>query len=81
MHAPLTKGKAVDPKLERLAEQLSNTSVPTGLALRLWNGFQINLGGEKPACTLQVHTPAGLRALLVSPRFCKTWRGLHLWRL
>lgn len=67
MHASLTKGDAVDPKLERLAEQLSSASVPAGFALRLWNGFQINLGGEKPACTLQVHTRAGLRALLFRP--------------
>jgi cyclopropane-fatty-acyl-phospholipid synthase len=41
--------------------------VPAGFALRLWNGFQINLGGEKPVCTLQVHTPTGLRALLFRP--------------
>jgi cyclopropane-fatty-acyl-phospholipid synthase len=67
MHASLTKGDAVDPKLERLAEQLSSSSMPTGFALRLWNGFQIDLGGENPVCTLQAHTPAGLRALLFRP--------------
>jgi cyclopropane-fatty-acyl-phospholipid synthase len=67
MHASLTKGDAVDPKLERLAEQLSSASVPAGFALRLWNGFELNLGGENPVCTLQVHTAAGLRALLFRP--------------
>ena len=67
MHASLTKDDAVDPELERLAEQLSRSSVPAGFTLRLWNGFQLNLGGEKRACTLQVHTPAGLRALLFRP--------------
>jgi cyclopropane-fatty-acyl-phospholipid synthase len=67
MHACLTKGDAVDPELERLAEQLSSLSVPPGLALRFWNGFELNLGGGKPLCTLEVHTPAGLRALLFRP--------------
>ena len=67
MHASLTKDDAVDPKLERLAEQLSSSSVPLGLALRLWNGFELNFSGAKPVCTLDVHTPAGLRALLFRP--------------
>jgi len=71
MHASLTKGDAVDPKLEGLAEQLSSASVPAGFALRLWNGFELNLGGAKPVCTLQVHTPAGLRALLFRPNSLK----------
>jgi cyclopropane-fatty-acyl-phospholipid synthase len=67
MHASLTKGDTVDPNWERLAVQLSSGSGSAGLALRLWNGFELNLGGEKPVCTLQVHTPAGLRALLFHP--------------
>jgi cyclopropane-fatty-acyl-phospholipid synthase len=67
MHAPLTEGDAVEPELERLAERLSHAPVPAGFALRLWNGFEINLGGENPVCTLEVHTPAGLRALLFRP--------------
>jgi cyclopropane-fatty-acyl-phospholipid synthase len=67
MHAPLTKGDAVEPELKRLAERLSNAPGPAGFALRLWNGFEINFGGENPPCTLQVHTPAGLRALLFRP--------------
>jgi len=56
-----------DPKLEKLADQLSRASIPSGIALRLWNGFELHIGGEKPACTIEVHTPAGLRALLFHP--------------
>jgi cyclopropane-fatty-acyl-phospholipid synthase len=67
MPAPLRKGDAVEPELEKLAQRLSHAHVPTGFALRLWNGFEINLGGENPICTLEVHTPAGLRALLFRP--------------
>ena len=67
MHASLTKGDAVDPKWQGLAEQLASGSAPAGFALRLWNGLELNLGGEKPVCTLQVHTPAGLSALLFRP--------------
>ncbi|MEY2490373.1 MAG: cyclopropane-fatty-acyl-phospholipid synthase [Verrucomicrobiota bacterium] len=51
--------------MQRLAKRFSSASAPAGFALRLWNGFEINLGGAKPGCTLQVHTPAGLRALLL----------------
>lgn len=53
--------------MERLAGQLARAPQTKGIALRLWNGFQINLGGENPRCTLEVHTPAGLRALLFRP--------------
>jgi cyclopropane-fatty-acyl-phospholipid synthase len=67
MHASITEADAVDPKLERLAEQLSSASLPAGVTVRLWNGFELKLGGDKPACSLQVHTPAGLRALLFRP--------------
>src|SRR5213082_2261454 len=67
MHASLTEPHPVDPRLERLAGELSSAPMPAGVTLRLWNGFEINLGGEKPACTLQINTPAGLRALLFRP--------------
>ena len=67
MHASVTEADAVDLKLERLAEQLSSTPLPSSVTLRLWNGFELNLGGGKPVCTLQVNTPAGLRALLLHP--------------
>ena len=67
MHASVTEADAVDPKLERLAEQLSSTPLPSSVRLRLWNGFELNLGGGPPACTLQVNTLAGLRALLLHP--------------
>ena len=71
MHTTLAEADAVDPKLARLAERLSSAPLPVGVKLRLWNGFELNLGGNKPACTLQVHTPAGLRALLFRPNSLK----------
>jgi len=64
MHASLKNDDAVDPRWQRLERQLSNASLPAGIALRLWDGFEINIGGEKPVCTLQVNTRAGLRAIL-----------------
>jgi cyclopropane-fatty-acyl-phospholipid synthase len=67
MHVFLTEADVVAPKLEALAEELSSAPLPAGVTLRLWNGFELNLGGDKPACTLQVNTPAGLRALLFRP--------------
>ena len=67
MHASLTETETADPKLERLAERLSSAPLPAGVTLRLWNGFEMNLGGGAPVCTLHVHTPAGLRALLFRP--------------
>lgn len=67
MQASLTAGDAVDPKLERLAQRLCNTPVATGVRLRLWNGAELRLGRGEPVCTLQVNTPAGLRALLFRP--------------
>jgi cyclopropane-fatty-acyl-phospholipid synthase len=67
MHASLTKADAIDPRLERLANELSGAAVPAGIVVRLWNGFEINIGGDNPSCTLQVNTPAGLRALLFRP--------------
>ena len=48
MHASLTEPHPVDPRLERLAGELSSAPMPVGVTLRLWNGFKINLGGEKP---------------------------------
>jgi len=71
MHSTLTEAGAVDPKLERLADQLSGAPLPAGVTLRLWNGFELDLGGGKPVCTLQVNTPAGLRALLFYPTSLK----------
>jgi cyclopropane-fatty-acyl-phospholipid synthase len=71
MQATPTKVSAVDPKLERLAQQLSKAPLRAGITLRLWNGFELNLGGGKPVCTLQVNTPAGLRALLFRPNSLK----------
>lgn len=71
MHTTLAKADAVDPNLARLAEKLSSAPLPAGVKLRLWNGFELNLGGAKPVCTLQVHTPAGLRALLFRPNSLK----------
>lgn len=67
MHASFTKGDAVEPELEKLAERLSDAPLPAGCAVCLWNGFEIKLGGENPVCTLEVHTPAGLGALLFRP--------------
>jgi cyclopropane-fatty-acyl-phospholipid synthase len=67
MHDSLTTAEAVDPKLERLAQQLSHSPLPAGVTLRLWNGFEMNLGSGEPVCTLQVNTPTGLRALLFRP--------------
>lgn len=71
MHASLTEADAVDPKLERLAGKLAGAPLAAGVKVRLWNGFEINLGGDQPACILQVHTPAGLRALLFRPNSLK----------
>jgi cyclopropane-fatty-acyl-phospholipid synthase len=71
MHTTLAGADAVEPKLERLVEKLSRAPLPAGVKLRLWNGFSLNLGGDNPACTLQVHTPAGLRALLFRPNSLK----------
>jgi len=67
MHASVTESDAVDPKLERLAGQLSSTPLPASVTLRLWNGFELKLGGGNPVCTLQVNTPKGLRAILLHP--------------
>src|SRR5256714_6303736 len=67
MHASLTEADAIDPRLERLADELSGAATPAGVAVRLWNGYEINIGGENPSCTLEVNTPAGLRALLFRP--------------
>ena len=67
MHATLTEGDPVDPELERLAQQLSQAPLRAGITLRLWNGFELNLGEGKPVCILRVNTPAGLRALLFRP--------------
>ena len=71
MHAPLKEPIAADPELERLAEKLSQARLPGGVTLRLWNGFELNLGGPEPVCTLQVNTTAGLRALLFRPNSLK----------
>jgi len=71
MHAPLKEPEAADPELERLAEKLSRARLPVGVRLRLWTGFELNLGGPEPVCTLQVNTPAGLRALLFRPNSLK----------
>jgi hypothetical protein len=35
------------------------------------NGRELNLGGPQSVCTLQVNTPAGLRALLFRPNSLK----------
>lgn len=67
MQATLTEARTVDPELKRLAQQLADAPLRAGVTLRLWNGFELNLGGGKPVCTLQVNTPAGLRALLFRP--------------
>jgi cyclopropane-fatty-acyl-phospholipid synthase len=71
MHAPLKEPEVADPELERLAEKLSLARLPAGVTLRLWNGFELNLGGPHSVCTLQVNTPAGLRALLFRPNSLK----------
>ena len=71
MPATLTPARAVDPRLEKLAGQLSSAPLPAGVTLRLWNGGELNLGGGEPVCTLQVNTPAGLRALLLHPTSLK----------
>jgi cyclopropane-fatty-acyl-phospholipid synthase len=71
MHAPLKELSVADPELERLAEKLSRAGLPAGVTLRLWNGFELNLGGPQSVCTLQVNTPAGLRALLFRPNSLK----------
>src|SRR5256714_644136 len=71
MHAPLKQPIAADPEWERLAEKLSRARLPAGVTLRLWNGFELNLGGPEPVCILQVNTPAGLRALLFRPNSLK----------
>src|SRR5687768_4700778 len=71
MQTTLAEVDAIDPHLAKLAEKLANAQLPTGVKLRLWNGFSLNLGGDRPACTLQVHTPAGLRALLFRPNSLK----------
>jgi cyclopropane-fatty-acyl-phospholipid synthase len=67
MPTSLTPDRVVDPRLEKLAEQLSAAPLPAGITLRLWNDVEINLGGGQSVCTLQVNTPAGLRALLFRP--------------
>src|SRR5256714_1652421 len=67
MHASLTEADAIDPRLERLADELSGAATPAGVAVRLWNGYEINIGGENPSCTLQINPPAGWRALLFRP--------------
>src|SRR5688500_3170891 len=71
MHTSLAQADAADPNVARLAEKLAGARLPAGVKLRLWNGFSLNLGGDRPACTLQVHTPAGLRALLFRPNSLK----------
>ena len=71
MHAPLKEPEVADPELERLAEKLSCARLPAGVTLRLWTGFELNLGGPPSVCTLQVNTPAGLRALLFRPNSLK----------
>ena len=71
MHTSLAEADAADPNVARLAEKLAGARLPAGVKLRLWNGFSLNLGSDKPACTLQVHTPAGLRALLFRPNSLK----------
>jgi cyclopropane-fatty-acyl-phospholipid synthase len=71
MHAPLTEVGAANPELERLAQQLSHAPLPAGIRLRLWNGFELNLGGAQSVSTLQVNTPEGLRALLFRPNSLK----------
>src|SRR5688500_9785473 len=71
MHTSLAQADAADPNVARLAEKLAGARLPAGVKLRLWNGFSLNLGSDKPACTLQVHTPAGLRALLFRPNSLK----------
>ena len=71
MHAPLKELSVADPEMERLAEKLSRARLPAGVTLRLWNGLELNLGGPQSVCTLQVNTPAGLRALLFRPNSLK----------
>jgi cyclopropane-fatty-acyl-phospholipid synthase len=71
MHAPLKEPDIAVPELERLAERLSRERLSAGVTVRLWNGFELNLGGPEPVCTLQVNTPAGLRALLFRPNSLK----------
>lgn len=67
MHTTLAEADTVEPKLAELAEKLSSAPLRAGVIVRLWNGLELKLGSGKPVCTLQVHTPAGLRALLFRP--------------
>jgi cyclopropane-fatty-acyl-phospholipid synthase len=71
MHAPLKEPDVSVPALERLAERLSRERLSAGVTVRLWNGFELQLGGPESVCTLQVNTPAGLRALLFRPNSLK----------